>query len=143
MFDSHGKSWVTKGRAICAATLALSAVICAPAMAEDKLSDAYTDMTAQIALLTNQNPALSDLRVLLMGDCRENFPQMQEPHQSEFCLCGSRLTMTLWLRDQDMNKRLNDYIESPSEDGLADFLNYQGPELYQPFCDAVTGGENG
>lgn len=130
----------TRSAAIIVAAVAMSVVgsdcWAQPAAVKDQLKGMQSD----IAMLTHRKPGLADVRVLLAGDCRAHFPDVAEPRQTAFCQCASTVTISLWLEsDKQMVPLLNDYLSKPTKEKLNAFLRYQGPELYQQFCDSAVG----
>jgi hypothetical protein len=102
-------------------------------------SERLAQQQSQIALLTRQKPGLADVRVHLSVLCRDAFASMTEPKQTAFCQCGSTTTLFLWSQSEQMTGVLNEYLGAPSQDKLAALGNYQGPELYEPFCSQAVG----
>ena len=90
------------------------------------------------AQLLEEWPALIDVEAAVTGSCREH---RGEAEFVNYCSCGRSLVMYLWLNagDETMKSRVETYAADPSIMTPADFLQYQGPELYKPFCDLALG----
>ena len=94
----------------------------------------YADLKTEVAILTKQNKNLSDVRVLLMADCREQSENVLGEKLTMYCDCGAVVTVALWMQNTEMKNLLASYNKKPSEKKLTAFLDYQGPELYEPLC---------
>ena len=125
--------------AVAAACALASCQTASSASADPAMSERLEQQQSHIALLTNQNPHLADIRVFLAGICRKDFSAIAEPKQTAFCQCGSTTTLSLWLPSDQMKPIINDYLAAPTETKLASLEKYQGPELYQPFCSKAVG----
>ena len=138
MAQAASGSW----RIISAALAACAVASCqtAPASSANPATSKWLkQQELQMALLTNQNPHLADIRVFLAGLCRKDFAAMVEPKQTAFCQCGSTTTLSLWMPSGQMKPIINDYLAAPSEAKLANLAKYQGPELYEPVCVKAVG----
>lgn len=94
-------------------------------------------VSEQIDLLA-RFPALTQIDGVIRSDCAAN--NNGKDAKGEFCGCAAAITMGLWRTgvDPKMVPRLQTYLEKPTEDGAAEFLKYQGPELYVPICTEAT-----
>jgi len=89
--------------------------------------------------LLKQQPALMNVEAAVLGDCRAKAPS--SVNVLEYCSCARALVMNMWLSGADpaMVQRVKAYAIDPKSADAADFLKYQGPELYKPFCEAAVG----
>lgn len=83
-------------------------------------------------------PRLLEIDAVIRRDCAEK--NQGKAADSDFCTCGSALTMSLWRSGMDpqMVPRLQAFLNTPGS-SAEEFLNYQGPELYAPLCGLATG----
>jgi hypothetical protein len=92
-----------------------------------------SSMKEQAALLARY-PALTQIDGAVRADCAaKNSGKLPT---SDFCGCASAVTMQLWRSGMDpkMMPRLQSYLKNPTEPAAAEFVQYQGPELYGPVC---------
>ena len=129
-----------------ALSVALAASVCLPSIgrAQERMTQAEaTEQLAAIriwnAQLLEAKPALMDVEVAVSGDCRQNLPA--DVDFVTYCSCARSVVMYLWMNSgsEPMEARVEAYAADPSSMTPADFLKYQGPELYQPFCDLALG----
>jgi hypothetical protein len=128
-----------------AASAALAAFVCLPAvghaqtMSSAQAGQMLTDIRLWNAQLLEAKPALADVETALTGDCREKLPA--DADFVSYCSCARAVVMYLWLRtdSEQMETLVESYVADPSSMTPADFLKYQGPELYKPFCDLALG----
>jgi hypothetical protein len=128
-----------------AAAFAAVATVCAPSAALAQ-SKAPADAAEQLGLLRIWNarllsakPALADLEVEINRDCREKLPSKVD--FVSYCSCARAVVMYLWVTagDEAMAARVEDFAKGSSKLKAVEFLQYQGPELYKPFCDLALG----
>ncbi len=93
-------------------------------------------MQGNVALLTHEKSRLQDVRLAVATDCHE---KAGSEATASFCYCAGLVTVALWYGDKGMRDRLDAFSASTSGDPR-DFLRYQGPELYAPFCHKVVAG---
>jgi hypothetical protein len=128
-----------------AASAALGAFLCLPAVGHAQtMSNAQAgQMLSEIriwnAQLLEAKPALTEVESVVTGDCRDKLPTDAE--FVSYCSCARAVVMYLWLRtdSEQMETLVESYVADPSSMTPADFLQYQGPELYKPFCDLALG----
>lgn len=134
------------GAAWIAGAAALLFVACAvPATARDAQSSSSEVQTQLTALRVwnsetlKQYPALMDVEAAVTGDCRAKLAP--GVNFVDYCSCARAVTMNLWMTagDEQMVERLKTYAANPNSGKPEDFLQYQGPELYKPFCDLAVG----
>jgi len=129
------------------ATSALTACIVAttmataPAQAQNSKARAMIESSeANMDNLIAKFPALKDIAGVVSNDCASKLPN--DAKTDGFCRCGAAVTISLWIAGGDggkMKEKIAAYINSPTEAGAADFVNYQGPELYKPVCELAMG----
>jgi hypothetical protein len=99
--------------------------------AERRISDMERDHASFLAKF----PAMAAVDDALRGDCA----QRVSGHATDdaFCRCASAVTVSLWRSgvDPKMIGRLQDYLNGSGALKPADFLRFQGPELYRPLCE--------
>lgn len=117
------------------AILALLVSTASAAAMDEDLSRVETPVLA----LIEQYPGVADVRTLISEDCRTQHSSMTEVEVAPFCRCGSALTIQLWLQSEQMVALLNEYLAAPDDQQLANFVNYQGPELYAGYCRTLLG----
>ncbi|MBV9996105.1 MAG: hypothetical protein JO127_12925 [Caulobacteraceae bacterium] len=89
--------------------------------------------------LLKDEPSLMAVEAAVTGDCREKAPH--SVNSVDYCSCARAVVMKLWMSGVDpaMVRRLKDYAANPASMAPSEFLRYQGPELYQPFCESAVG----
>ena len=83
-------------------------------------------------------PGLQAVEDVVKKDCASNLPDSAKT--TAFCECGAAVTMVLWLTpngDPMLRPRLAAYLSNPSPEAAAEFVKYQGPELYKPLCSSA------
>lgn len=125
-----------------AIAVAFGMLAASPSWAQEETpAQTLAGLQSNIATATSQNPHLADVRLLVSSDCRSHFATLTEPRQTAFCQCASTVTLAMWFTSEDqMMPLLRDYVASPTQEKLNAFLRYEGPELYQPFCDEAVEG---
>jgi len=79
-------------------------------------------------------PRLSQIDQEIQGQCGRRV--LDQPDTPTYCRCASAVTMAAWrVGDPNMLNRLVEFTEQRGDHSPADFLAYQGPELYRPLCD--------
>ena len=80
-------------------------------------------------------PAFKAIMDAVETDCAAKAKKYSQ--STTYCKCGAVVTMELWRSgiDPKMMQRLKDYAAHPEPAKANDFLQYQGPELYQPLCE--------
>lgn len=125
-----------------ALSAALVASFCLPSagLAKENMSQAeaaqkLAEILVWNAQLLEAKPALMDVEAAISGDCREKLPA--EADFVSYCSCARAVVMHLWMNSgsEPMQARVETYAANPSSMTPMDFLKYQGPELYKPFCD--------
>jgi hypothetical protein len=123
-----------------ASTLILFAALHGSALAADQqpLKDQLTMLRIWNSELLKSEPSLVNVEAAITGDCRSKAPT--GVNFVDYCSCARALVMKLWLSgiDPAMVQRINAFVADPKSTNPSDFLRYQGPELYQPFCHAAT-----
>jgi hypothetical protein len=128
-----------------AACVALAASVCLPAvghaqtMSNAEAARMLTEIRVWNAQLLEAKPALMDVEAAVLGDCRDKLPA--DADFVSYCSCARAVVMHLWLNtgSEQMETLIDSYVADPSSMTPADFLQYQGPELYKPFCDLALG----
>lgn len=88
--------------------------------------------------LNQRFPRLLEIHSVVRADCAAK--NEGQTNDSEFCICASAVTMSLWRSgiDPQMAPRLQTFLNT-SEASAEPFVTYQGPELYAPLCRRATG----
>lgn len=128
-----------------ATAAALAAFVCLPVvghaepLTQAEAAQRLTALRIWNAQLLEAKPALIDVQVAVTGDCRENLPV--DADYVSYCSCARAVVMYLWMNtgSEQMEALVESYAANPSSMNPADFLQYQGPELYNPFCDIALG----
>ena len=124
----------------------LAGLVCLPNIgrAQEMMSQAeaaqkLTEIRIWNAMLLEAKPALMDVEVAVSGDCQQKLSA--DADFVTYCSCARAVVMHLWMNSgsEPMRARVEAYAADPSSMTPADFLNYQGPELYKPFCDLALG----
>lgn len=120
------------------ASLALACPATAQQMTQARAAEQLTALRVWNAQLLEKSPALVDVEAAVTGDCRS---RRGEAEFVNYCSCARSIVMYLWMNagDDRMKARVESYAADPSTLTPADFLQYQGPELYKPFCDLALG----
>ena len=143
MTSSGRQKMVMKGAALGAA---LVASVCLPSggraqelMNQVEAAQKLAEIRIWNAQLLEAKPALVDVEAAISGDCRAKLPA--EADFVTYCSCARAVVMYLWMNSgsEPMQARVETYAANPSSMTPADFLKYQGPELYKPFCDLALG----
>jgi hypothetical protein len=140
---SATKMHLGAGSAKIALTACVVATTIATVPAHAQSSKARTMIEASEANLDTliaKFPALKDVANVVSNDCASKLPNNAKV--DGFCRCGTAVTVSAWLAGGDggkMKEKLAAYINSPSKAGAADFVNFQGPELYKPVCELALG----
>ena len=126
--------------------VALFASVCLPSVghADEQMSQAEAaqqliGLRVWNAQLLEAKPALMDVEAAVNGDCRSKLPA--EADFVSYCSCARAVVMYLWMNSgsEQMTALVESYVADPSSMMPADFLKYQGPELYKSFCDLALG----
>ncbi len=128
-----------------ACVVALAAFVCLPGvgnaqtMSKAEAAQKLTEVQVWNAQLLEAKPALMDVETAVFGDCREKLSE--NANFVSYCSCARAVVMYLWLNtgSEQMEAVIDSYVADPSSMAPADFLQYQGPELYKPFCDLALG----
>ena len=133
------KDW----RAVAAIAVALALATSSQAMAvtisksdaQRRVSQMETDEGALIGKL----PALAQIDQVVRDDCAQKVPG--HASSDSFCTCGAAVTISLWRSgvDPKMIDRLRDFLNGAGTLKAADFVKFEGPELYRPLCALATG----
>jgi hypothetical protein len=127
----------TKVSGLMALALALCAVVVpvsAQQLSQSEAAERVKSIEANHQWLLERFPRLTAIDAEIQGDCGRKVPD--RARKPGYCRCASAVTMSAWRAgDPNMIARLKDFIEKPNDVAAADFLSYQGPELYQPLCD--------
>jgi len=103
--------------------------------AQRRVSQMEADEGALVAKL----PAIAQIDQVVRDDCA----QKVSGHTSSdsFCTCGAAVTISLWRSgvDPKMIDRLRDFLNGTGTLKAADFVQFEGPELYRPLCALATG----
>jgi hypothetical protein len=105
------------------------------AEAEKRVSDMEREHAAFLAKF----PGMTAVDDAIRGDCAQKVSG--HTRDDAFCRCGSAVTVSLWRSgiDPKMIGRLQDYLNGAGGLKAGDFLQFQGPELYQPLCAVGAG----
>lgn len=128
-----------------AASAAFAAFVCLPTvgyaqtMSHAEAGQMLTEIRIWNAQLLEAKPVLANVEAALTDDCREKLSA--DADFVSYCSCARAVVMYLWLRtgSEQMETLVQSYVADPSSMTPADFLKYQGPELYKPFCDIALG----
>jgi hypothetical protein len=117
--------------------LAILAFVPAVALAQDQSADQFRAAAARLRVqnadVLVRYPAFQAIEDEVRADCGKRVPG--KGPDSEFCSCAAAITMALWLGDAPMRAKLRSYSADPKLQSPREFLGYQGPELYSPFCE--------
>jgi hypothetical protein len=101
------------------------------AEARNRVTDIQQDHEAILA----KYPALAEIDQVVRDDCAAKVPG--HTSSDSFCKCAGSVTMSLWRSgvDPKMIERLQAYVAGSGDLKAADFVRYEGPELYSPLCE--------
>ena len=127
------------------APLAVALLCGAPAFAETGPGEGktaehlklYARLQTSVALNTSQHPRLAELRTAISGDCGNKVAgRYSEADTAQYCFCAGVMVTALWLSDAEIRQDLLNFADGKDRQA-SEFLEFQGPELYQPMCELV------